>query len=272
MYNRLVSFIQEHKLLYLKQYGFQSGKSTELAINSLLGNIITSLGNKQNTICIFLDFAKAFDTVNHNILLQKLQYYGVRGLPYLWFKSYLTDRKHFVSIGDSLSDVEHIKCGVPQGSILGPLLFLLYINDIIACSNILQFTLFADNTSISYEFDRNAKNIGEVINQELKHVSNWLIANKLTRNVDKSSFLHFAVGAKKKICLSMDNAPLNEKTCSKYLGVLIDNKLNWKSHISQTNFKISKGLSIITSLRHFVPKTLLRNLYFAFIQSNINYC
>ena len=185
---------------------------------------------------------------------QKLQYYGVRGLSYLWLKSYLTDRKQYVSIGDSLSDVEYIKCGVPQGSILGPLLFLLYINDIIACSNILQFTLFADDTSISYEFDRNAKNIGEVISQVLKHVSNWLITNKLTLDIDKSSSLHFAVGTKKKICLSVDNAPLNEKTCSKYLGVLIDNKLNWKSNISQTNLKISKRLKYYNITKTFCPK------------------
>ena len=115
----------------------------------------------------------------------------------------MTDRKQCVSIGDSLSNVEYIKCGTgPQGSILGPLLFLLYINDIIACSDILQFTLFADDTCITYEFDRNAKNIDEVINGELKNVSNWLIANKLTRNVDKSSFLHFAVGTKKKMSVN----------------------------------------------------------------------
>ena len=118
-----MSFISKHNILY-HQYGFQLGKSTELAINHLLTNIIESFENKKKTICIFLDFAKAFDTVNHKILLRKLEYYGIRGMPLKWFESYLTNRKQCVSIGN----IESIKCGVPQGSILGPLLFLL--NDI----------------------------------------------------------------------------------------------------------------------------------------------
>ena len=150
-----MSFICKHNILYHHQYGFQPGKSTELAINHLLANIIESFENKKKTICIFLDFAKAFDTVKHKILLRKLEYYGIRGMPLKWFESYLANRKQRVSIGNTESTPEVIKCVVPRGSILGPLLFLLYINDITKSSNIFKFLLFADDTCLSYSYEHN---------------------------------------------------------------------------------------------------------------------
>ena len=126
MYKRLISFIQKYKILFPLQYGFQEGKSTEQAINVLMHKLTESLDNKINSYCIFLDFVKAFDTVNHKILLDKLEYYGIRGSSLKWFISYLTDRKQCVKIGDTHSSIDTVKCGVPQGSILGPLLYLIY--------------------------------------------------------------------------------------------------------------------------------------------------
>ena len=151
MYNRLYSFITKHDITYQHQYGFQKSKSTELAINTLLTNVIESLEKKKKSVCIFLDFAKAFDTVNHQIFLKKLNYYGIRGLPLKWFESYLQNRTQCVSIGNITSDVDIVKCGVPQGSILGPLLFLIYINDIIKCSDLLNFLLFADDICLTFD-------------------------------------------------------------------------------------------------------------------------
>ena len=150
MYSRVIDFITKYNVLYTNQFGFQKNMSTEYAINSLLHNIVKSLNQDETGFCILLDFAKAFDTVNHEILLDKLQYYGIRGTALKWFQSYLNDRLQCTEIGNTQSDLKYIKCGVPQGSILGPLLFLLYINDIVLSSDVFKFTLFADDTSLFY--------------------------------------------------------------------------------------------------------------------------
>ena len=177
MYNRLFSFITKHDILYQHQYGFQK------SINTLLTDVVESLEKKKIYICIFLDFAKAFDTVNHQILLKKLKYYGIRGLPLKWFESYLLNRTQCVSIGNIKSDIDMIKCGVPQGSILGPLLFLIYINDITKSSNILNFLLFADDTCLSFSYDESNHETEQLLNQEMQKISIWLATNKLTLNV-----------------------------------------------------------------------------------------
>ena len=188
MYNRLISFINKYNIITPNQYGFQAQKSTELAINEICNNINKTLENKESAFCIFLDFAKAFDTVNHNILLNKLEYYGIRGPPLLWFKSYLNNRQQYTDINGTLSNVEAIKCGVPQGSILGPLLFILYINDIVHSSNTLKFTLFADDTTIFYS-SKLPPETQHILDAELNNVNQWLICNKLSLNTDKSCYL-----------------------------------------------------------------------------------
>ena len=180
----------KNNTIYPHQYGFQKGNSTSLAIMDLQNKIINAIEEKKPSVSIFLDFAKAFDTVNHKILLSKLEYYGIRGVQLNWFKSYLTERPEKVESGGTFSKEQLIQCGVPQGSILGPLLFIIYINDIQNCSNILQFILFADDTSVFHSHADENTLIAE-INKELKHVSDWLIANKLSLNISKSNFIRF---------------------------------------------------------------------------------
>ena len=164
--------------------------STEQAHLDIQNSILNSLEKKEIPCCIFLDFAKAFDTVNHSILLQKLNHYGIRGNALSLIESYLKDREQCVQVNNAISDFEIIKHGVPQGSILGPLLFLLYINDIAESSRILDFYLFADDTTI-FHSDKDPRKLEQTLNTELSHVSKWLIANKLSLNVGKSNFLLF---------------------------------------------------------------------------------
>ena len=196
MYKRLISFIDENKIIYEHQFGFQKGKSTSQAILDMSTKIVTAIENKELSCCVFLDFAKAFDTVDHHILIKKLDYYGIRGTAQDWFKSYLSNRTQRVSINGVLSKDLQIKYGVPQGSVLGPLLFLLYINDIRFSSKVLNFHIFVDDTSIFFA-DNNINNLENTINKELENVSDWLMANKLTLNLSKSNFLLIRPSQKK---------------------------------------------------------------------------
>ena len=209
--------MKNYNILYRRQYGFQNGKATEHAVIDIQENILNSLEKGEISCCILLDFAKAFDTVNHSILVQKLNHYGIRGKALQLIESYLTDREQCVQINEAVSNMEKIKHGVPQGSILGPLLFLLYINDIANCSSVLSFYLFADDTTIFFSH-KNFQTLQQTINDELAHVSNWLIANKLSLNVGKSNALVFH---RKNVNIppldiKINGLPIDEKEYAKY--------------------------------------------------------
>ena len=174
---------------------------------------------------MFIDLSKAFDTINHSILLQKLRHYGIRGVTLDWFASYLSNRKQFVSINNENSDYNTINCGVPQGSILGPVLFLLYINDIVECSKLLYFLLFADDTNLFYSCDKLDKLI-TTVNRELMNLATWFRANKLSLNVDKTNFMIFGHKKIPQGCppFSIDGSIIKGVDSTKFLGVLIDAK------------------------------------------------
>ena len=213
MHSRMTNFLDEHKILFKHQFGFQKNKSTTLAILDLYTKLVENIEGKRFSCCIFLDFSKAFDTVNHNILLDKLEHYGIRGIAHAWFKSYLTERKQTVSVNGEMAKDLVINCGVPQGSVLGPLLFLLYINDIYVSSQKLDFHLFADDTSLLFS-SKNLQNFEQTVNSELTNISDWLLANKLSLNVSKSNFLIINPHKKKidkPIVLKIDNENLSKK-------------------------------------------------------------
>ena len=162
-----------------------------MAILDFVEKIHSAIDNCEYSIGILLDLAKAFDTVNHTILLNKLEHYGVRGIPHLWVKNYLSNRKQYVHYKGVDSQMSDIICEVPQGSVLGPLLFLIYINDIIASSDVFSFTLFADDTNIFYK-NTSLNHLLTIANDELSKLSSWFKANKLSLNISKTTFLLFS--------------------------------------------------------------------------------
>ena len=147
MYNRLIKYLNDNKILYSFQFGFRKNHSAVMALMILVDKVSKALENGEYALGLFIDFSKAFDTINYDILFTKLFHYGVRGCALKWFKSYLTNRKQYVVYNDTSSSLKPIVCGVPQGSILGPLLFLIYVNDLAYVSNDLFMIMFADDTN-----------------------------------------------------------------------------------------------------------------------------
>ena len=229
IYSRLINFVDKNQLLYKYQYGFRKNHSTEHALIELVDQIRLNMDKKKMTCGIFIDLSKAFDTVNHDILLSKLENYGIRGNALDLLKSYLSDRKQYTQIGKCKSPVRSVDCGVPQGSVLGPLLFLLYINDLPACCPLGKVRIFADDTTIFFHSD----NIDDIIRTSriiMTQLSSWFTANKLTLNADKSSFTLFR-SAKKIIQnipdqIEFDGKQLKRTPHIKFLGILLEEKLD----------------------------------------------
>ena len=221
----------------------------------------------------YIDLKKAFDTVNHRILIEKMQRYGIRGHILDWFKSYLNNRKQFTHINHTNSDLNSISCGVPQGSILGPLLFILYINDISNISHLMHTILFADDTTILIKSDTASTAIISV-NRELEKLSIWLTANKLSLNISKTHYMVFDRGKEKtdQYSLFLNNILIDRVKYTKFLGVIIDEKLNWTHHISYIKNKISKRFGIILRARKLFTKSTLLKLYSSFVLPYLIYC
>ena len=172
---RVSSYVNKYDLISVNQFEFQKSKSTIDAVLRFTNSLYESYNNKSNTIAIYLDFQKAFDSIDHGILLRKLYKLGIRGTCHSWFKSYLSNREQFVSVGGSESALLSIRSGVPQGSVLGPLLFILFINDMSACAPSLQFTHFADDTTVSYT-NTDIGGVVDVANEGLRCIDVWLRA------------------------------------------------------------------------------------------------
>ena len=275
VYNRLYHFLNSNKLLNPNQYGFRKNHSTDLALIQIYDKITKAMANKEHVLGLFFDLSKAFDTLNHGILLQKLHSYGIRGNALSWVKDYLSNRQQYVTFNGTNSGFLPITCGVPQGSILGPLLFLLYINDISKTSSLLDFVLFADDTNIFYSHP-NLNTLVNTLNTELPKISSWFKCNKLSLNINKTHFMHFkqttANTAEIPINIIIDNLTIEHKQNSKFLGVYIDENLTWNNHLHHVTSCVSKGVGIISKLKLFLPQSTLLLLYNTMVLPYITYC
>ena len=268
MYNRLYNFLEKKN-----QFGFRQKYSTTRALIHLTDKIRHEI-DKGNYVCgIFVDFQKAFDTVDHHILLKKLEYYGVRGILNKWFASHLSNRKQFVSINGYKSNLADVKCGVPQGSILGPLLFLVYINDLHAAIKYSEVHHFADDTNL-LNFKSCVNSIKKEVNYDLKNLSNWLKTNKISLNVGKTELVLFTSSKKQLECdlkIKLNGKRLYETDSVKYLGIQIDKRLTWKQHIKHLAFKLNKANAMLSKLRHVLDIKTRRSVYYAIFESHLFY-
>ena len=288
IHKRLVSYLESNGLITNSQFGFRRGKSTEDAVTLLTNIVSTHLDSGHCCIGVFLDLAKAFDTVSVPILLKKLESYGIRGTALDWFTSYLTERKQCVRIDNHVSKMSSINFGVPQGSILGPTLFILYINDIttIPLQNA-DVICYADDTAVIFK-DSTWDLVQRKAENGMRMISEWLTLNILTLNTAKTKFLCFhktlASGPTHRLnqlqihtCHGHPTATCNcdsiSKVCSlKYLGVTIDEKLNFKEHIAVMSGRVRKMIHVMRNLRDASDGKTLKMVYLALCQSILNYC
>ena len=276
VFDQFYEYLIVHDLLADTQSGFRPRHSTQTALLEATNEWYLNIDNGLINGVLFLDLKKAFDTVDHRILLQKLQLYGVDSNTLMWFKSYLTDRKQKTFVNGQMSDFCPIICGVPQGSILGPLLFLIYINDLPACHLHSVPRMYADDTSLTLS-SSDPLDLQSKLNHDLAQIQTWLQANKLSLNVKKTKFS--IIGSHNRLAnlnhqfdVKINEHYLERAKTYKYLGIDLDESLSWDSHIDNVVKKASAGLGAIKRVRNLVPRETLITIYKALVQPYFDYC
>ena len=278
IFNQFYEYLDANKSPYEHQSGFRLLHSVTAALMASTNDWYLNIDKGKYTGLVFIDLKKAFDTVDHKILVDKLKMYGVNGLEHDWFTLYLDNRKQFCRINGSSSDVEGINCGVPEGSCLGPLLFLIYINDLPFSLQKSHVSMYADDTTISLS----SKSIGDLqndLNLDLLKLQDWLHANKLSLNVVKTQSLIIGSGPNiRKIETQPDAQPsfsigdqeIEMVANTKYLGVQVESQLDWDKHVGTVKTKANRALGLIKYSKKYLPSDVLNKMYRGIVEPQLS--
>lgn len=278
---QLLSFIEKHCILHRYQHGFRRGLSTTTALADYYGNIVDAVERGESPSGIFCDLSRAFDCVDHERLLQKLYGYGIRGVPFTWIKSYLSNRTQLVRVTGSdvhgmkrtyKSNVSPVNIGVPQGSILGPLLFILYVNDLCTAVDT-HITMYADDTSLLVS-DGEPIAYQNKANAVVRDMAAWFHDNTLFLNADKTRHLLFHTRQRRSlpnVNVIIDNVAVNREATTSFLGVIFDESLTFKEHCATLVKRINSRCYQMRSLRTVLDINDLVSCYYAFVHSILSY-
>ena len=272
VYDQFYTYLTSNQLINSYQSGFRPTYSTLTSLLETTNNWCVNIDRGLLNGVVFIDLRKAFDTIDHEILLSKLKAHGVDDLALVWFRSYLTDRKQRCFVNGQFSNSSFITKGVPEGSIIGPLLFLVYINDLPNCLNEGFPRMFADDTNISFI------NLENLINFELQSLNRWLLANKLSLNIAKTEFM--VIGSRQRLatfddhelCVTVNGASVKQVKSSKTLGITLDENLTWRNHVDAITKKISSGIGALKRVRGLIDQETANKAYQGFIEPYFSYC
>ena len=276
VYINLSRHVETHQIISPAQFGFRKGFSTDLALQSLVTPIYNAFDRDEFALAVFLDLSKAFDSLDIEILLNKLQMYGINDTAQKWFRSYVTKRIQYTKWNTAISNHIDINCGVPQGTILSPLLFSLYVNDFPLIPAYSNSILFADDSNL-FITDKNIEILFDRMNHDLSLLNQWFIANKLTLNLGKTHYVLFS-RRKKPVCmnpssyLKIENSVIERQTETIFLGVTVDQHLEWNLQTRAVCNKVAKYVHIFRNLRSYIDKKALKNLYNTLVYPNLIYC
>lgn len=278
MHSQLMTYFTTNNLLTSQQYGFRPNLSTELAALELMDRNVHEMKEGNIPINIFLDLSKAFDSLDYDILLYKLEHYGLQENATKLMKSYLLDRFQYVQINNLKSSLLRVKYGIPQGSVMGPLLFNIFINDISHIGMRFNMIMYADDTTLISNIEKfgqktNPHQVQNQINMEISNITKWLNDNELLLNTDKSKFMVFFKPPKKvpKLEIKINGSLIEQVTEFNFLGITLDQNITWKQHSNKIAIKISRVTGVMRKLQHVFPPHILTTIYFALIHSHLNY-